>query len=331
MPPTDGEFRIDRFSSDDIPAPDRLAFTREVYGRTIIKHDIEPLADDAFYWRSTLCRLPGLGVATTVCSRVHTRRTRGQIDSDDLVINITVAGKRIVRQFGREVVVAAGEAALTRSLEVASCDCDSGSQLINIRIPFNALAPLVSGLDTRLVRAIPADTEGLALLIRYVEMMHGSGAADLLANAPTQRLAVAHIYDLAALMLGAPNGAAKPDARPGTAAARLRAIKADIVGSADQRTLSVEAIAARHQVSVRYVHKLFEAEGMTFSRFVLTQRLGRAHRMMIDPRFASHTISSIAFACGFGDLSYFNRVFRQEFGATPTDLRKATQRQDIGQ
>ena len=33
------------------------------------------------------------------------------------------------------------------------------------------------------------------------------------------------------------------------------------------------------------------------------------------------TISAIAFATGFRDLSHFNRTFRQHFGMTPSDTR----------
>ena len=32
-------------------------------------------------------------------------------------------------------------------------------------------------------------------------------------------------------------------------------------------------------------------------------------------------IGDIAFACGFNDLSYFNRCFRRRFGLTPTAAR----------
>jgi AraC-like DNA-binding protein len=39
---------------------------------------------------------------------------------------------------------------------------------------------------------------------------------------------------------------------------------------------------------------------------VLGQRLMRAHRMLSDPRFAGLSVSAIAFAAGFGDLSYFS-------------------------
>ena len=103
---------------------------------------------------------------------------------------------------------------------------------------------------------------------------------------------------------------------------RLRAIKADIVENAASRELTIAMIAARHGVTSRYVRKLFEGQGVTFSEFVLDQRLGRARRMLVDPRSDGETISAIAFACGFGDLSYFNRAFRRRFRATPTEVRE---------
>lgn len=69
----------------------------------------------------------------------------------------------------------------------------------------------------------------------------------------------------------------------------------------------------------RYVHKL----GFTLSSFVHDQRLACAHRMLSDPRLVDHTIGSIAFEVGFGDLSYFNRTFRRRYGATPGEIRQS--------
>jgi AraC-like DNA-binding protein len=37
-------------------------------------------------------------------------------------------------------------------------------------------------------------------------------------------------------------------------------------------------------------------------------------------------ISSIAYDVGFGDLSYFNRVFRRQYNATPSDIRNDASR-----
>jgi AraC-like DNA-binding protein len=66
---------------------------------------------------------------------------------------------------------------------------------------------------------------------------------------------------------------------------------------------------------------LFESDGTTFSRFLLDQRLARAHRMLNNPLPAERTISAIAYEAGFGDLSHFNRAFRRRYGATPSDIR----------
>jgi AraC-like DNA-binding protein len=68
---------------------------------------------------------------------------------------------------------------------------------------------------------------------------------------------------------------------------------------------------------------LFEAAGLSFSEFVLAERLARAHRMLTAPRYAGATISAIAYAAGFADLSHFNHSFRRRYGGTPSDVRAA--------
>jgi AraC-like DNA-binding protein len=109
-------------------------------------------------------------------------------------------------------------------------------------------------------------------------------------------------------------------------AARLHAIKADVLKSLGDHALTVTGIAARQGVTPRYVQMLFESEETTFSRFLLDQRLALAHRRLRDPRFADRAVSAIAFETGFGDLSHFNRDFRRRYGESPTDVRAATQR-----
>src|SRR5262249_19632154 len=103
-------------------------------------------------------------------------------------------------------------------------------------------------------------------------------------------------------------------------AARLRAIKSDIVENFARADLSIGEIAARHGLTPRYVQMLFESEGATFSEFLLEQRLACAHRMLTDVRFAERSITSVAFDAGFGDLSYFDRAFRRGYGATPSEV-----------
>jgi AraC-like DNA-binding protein len=82
----------------------------------------------------------------------------------------------------------------------------------------------------------------------------------------------------------------------------------------------------RHRVSPRYVQKLFDSDGTTFSEYVLSHRLVHAHRALSDPRRAAEKIATIAFAAGFGDVSYFYRAFRRRYDMLPSDLRAAARR-----
>ncbi len=83
-------------------------------------------------------------------------------------------------------------------------------------------------------------------------------------------------------------------------------------------------IAAAVNISTRYLHKLFEAEHHTVALYIKGLRLDRARRDLLDPRLAGRPISAIAYACGFGDLSGFNRAFKQAYAVSPNELRNAS-------
>ncbi len=165
----------------------------------------------------------------------------------------------------------------------------------------------------------PRDNEALRLLVKYTSILRGEPnqmTAELL------HLVVTHIHDLMALALRAtPDGTAMANAR-GVRAARLKAIKAEVFENLARPDLTVGEIARSQGVTPRYVQMLFESEGVTFSEFVCEARLGRAHDMLSDPGFCDRSIMTIAFAAGFGDLSYFNRCFRRRFGAAPSEIRR---------
>jgi AraC-like DNA-binding protein len=171
---------------------------------------------------------------------------------------------------------------------------------------------------SRRQRRIPRETEGLQLLRQYLGAIQ-----DLdLATPDLQRLTAAHIYDLMALTLGATRNAAVAAEDRGVRAARLRTIKDDLARNLRHGDVSVAAIAARHRVSPRHLRRLFESEGVTFSEYVLDQRLALAYRLLSDPRRAGEKIASVAFEAGFGDVSYFYRAFRRRYDLLPTDVRE---------
>jgi AraC-like DNA-binding protein len=163
-------------------------------------------------------------------------------------------------------------------------------------------------------------SDSVRLLASYLDGLL-SGRA--LASSETAAILVRHVHDLIALCLDPTSTAASVAEDQSVPAARLRAIKSDILANLEDEGLSIGAIAARHRVTPRYVHRLFEREGISYTQFVLRQRLERAYRMLRDPRFTAWTISAIAYEGGFGDLSYFNRTFRRHYGRTPSEVKNS--------
>lgn len=172
------------------------------------------------------------------------------------------------------------------------------------------------------MHVIPPSSEPLRLLQSYIQAVMRVGLP--LATPEVRHLAVAHLHDLLALAIGAAgDGAALSKAR-GLSAARLQAVKADIIANLPRQDLSLGFISKRQRLSPRHIRRLFRAEGTTFTDFLLEQRLVRAHRMVADPHHGNWLVSTVAYECGFGDLSHFNHTFRRRFGATPTQHREGS-------
>lgn len=269
--------------------------------------------------------LPGLAFVGANVTPVRYARTRETLrDGNDnirLVILKRAASSAPATQLGRDLTVEPGSAVV-----LSNCDLNaitftaSRSRMLALNLTRKNLRPLLRDFDAVLACAIPSQSGALRLLVRYTEALLAESAPP---TPELRQLAIAHIYDLAALAMGATHDASEIASNRGLGAARLREIKSDIAATLWLQSLSVDKIAIRHGVTPRYVQMLFEPEGTTFTEFVRQARLDRAHRILVDPRMGDRNISAIAFDVGFGDLSYFNREFRRRFGQTPSDVRAA--------
>lgn len=308
-----------RFSTDTLPSSDRVGMFCEVFGQKMLRLDMEALTDRQFHTDATVRSLPGLDAVWSASSPVRVSRTKQLLSdgSDNLVFQwADTAG--YCKHLGREFVLG------PRDAVVLSC-CDPGSvmfgsivNLMSFSIPRNVLGSLLRDTNSCFARPLPATSGALRLLVGYLEFMRQECAV---ATPELQSLAVAHICDLLAVALGATRDATEIAKGRGLRAARLHAIKADIVGNLADGDFSISDLSMRHRLTSRYVQMLFAFEGTTFTEFVREQRLARAHQMLASVHFDDRRISDIALACGFGDISYFNRSFRARYGSTPSDVK----------
>lgn len=87
--------------------------------------------------------------------------------------------------------------------------------------------------------------------------------------------------------------------------------------------LSLSDIAAANGMSVRNLQKLFEAFDKAFSVYVRSRRLERCRDDLASPLLAQLSISEICYRWGFTDPAYFSRSFRDQFGVSPREFRRA--------
>jgi len=314
------DFSTVRFATADLPEKDRIALWREQYSRLSMKLDMEPL-DEAQFECSVVARtLPGVQMMLTAMSPVRITRTREFLaeNNNDLIFIINQTGSVTARARGRDLVLREGDALLMNTSEVKVFDRHSHGGSLSFRIPRAILTSIVADVDDVVMQLIPQETEVLKLLAGYAAPLFNDIA---LGTPEFRRTAVNHLHDLVALALGATHDATDFANGRGLPAARLRMAKSYIIENSNRRDLSVGAVAAHLGLTARNLQRLFEGEGTTFSEFLLTQRLNRAHRMLTEPRLAQSAVGAIAYDAGFGDLSYFNRSFKRRYGATPRAIR----------
>lgn len=103
-------------------------------------------------------------------------------------------------------------------------------------------------------------------------------------------------------------------------APRMRNIRDFIDSNLCSWNLHAGRICKAAGVSRSNLYRMFEPYGGVV-RYVQRERLRRAHKLLADPA-CTRTISMIANDYCFADSSTFSRAFRQEFGYSPTELRK---------
>lgn len=92
---------------------------------------------------------------------------------------------------------------------------------------------------------------------------------------------------------------------------------------ADQRfcySITLRELAIIYQKNEQYIGRLFKTHmGVSFNEYCMELRLKMAEQLLTT---TSDRIIDIALECGFNNISYFNRAFKERYGVTPTEYKK---------
>lgn len=293
---------------------------REEVCRNFGQLDIEPSTSDRLDCGVEIVQVGSLTLGAARGSSGRFLRSRPMLSDgcDDFVLISALANKIVAEQNGTTVELRQSEMCLLEMNACGGVGFDFGDHFTAIRIPRRDLLSLCPVAEDVLTKPLRQEPGIRTLIQRYSSL--SVAAADSL-DADAQQVTARHIVDLIALLLRSGDDDARLTLQGGAAAARLQIIETQVTANLHDPALSIVWVAERNSLSPKQVQRLFERKGMTFAEFVLEQRLLYARGLLGNPSIRQQKIGNVAYTAGFGDLSYFNRVFRRRFGMTPSEWR----------
>lgn len=260
-----------------------------------------------------LCRLADLAVMTCYFPSVPVEIIGHERAGYDRILMVrSMQGRLHIRQDGRSVEADVGDLLFICGDRPFEWSLPDGGRLDCGSLSLRAARLAPEKLARLFLRPVPRNFPPLQLLITYAAYLLNSGHR----SAREADMANIHFNEILPHVIGyleTPDLPPRPD--------RLSPVKSWIDANLANE-VTVSDIAAMLGVTPRYIQKLFQQEGTTFSRFLLERRLAAARKLLLDDS-SDRPISAIAYEVGFGDLSYFNRSFRKQFGTAPSQIRKA--------
>jgi AraC-like DNA-binding protein len=300
-------------------AIDPIRDWREQYARCCLRVDFEPLPGTTFD-ASVKPIFPELGIIRTASSPGFVFRDEGLLrDGNDSFELIVAQSQELnITHQGREIRLGPGDATIMQA---------SATGRVGSRKRFGFLEVLVSSAEweTRGCRAgdafmqhIGTNSGALKLLHGYIRSLEKS--TSLAMSAEGRGIARRHMLDLMAVAVTSrrPIGESGLDAAK---AAHTHAIFDHLASHFSDPELSLPKVAQSLQISPRYLQRLLETSGTSFTAHVNELRLKHAFMLLTAQDLSNVRICDIALEVGFSDISHFNRLFRSRFGDTPKGVR----------
>jgi AraC family transcriptional regulator, positive regulator of tynA and feaB len=305
-------------STEHVPARQRFEYWREVCTRSFVDLRPERSARTTFRGEISGRRFGAINVSqvSSVDQRViRDSSSIARCGKDVLFVNVALVGIGTFRQGAEDVLMREGDFALVDAARPFELGFTDAFVQTSFTIERSLLMPHL--LDQSAGGLVVRASTPLGGLVSSF-LRHASSLSSLSATEAT--VVSRHVLGLLAIAFGAgadARAAARADLRE---AVRRRAMDVIELHFGDPE-LSPARIAGAVRVSVRYLHACFEPAGTSVMEYLLRRRLEHCRDELARADRVHRSISEIAFAAGFSELSHFGRAFKRTFAMTPREWR----------
>ncbi|WP_327320028.1 helix-turn-helix domain-containing protein [Streptomyces sp. NBC_01235] len=309
-----------------VPDGEKLTYWRDALGRALVPMAVTARADGPFEGRISTKWLGHLRISTIDADAHRMSRTPAHIAdaaagpaADQVAVGVQRVGTATLIQDGRRTFVGEGDLVVYDTARPHSLDYPRRFSTHVVHMPRRAVGLPEEGLRQVTGTAIPG-TDGIgALLATFLTSLTAS--VPPCAPAAAASLATGVVDLFATLVDTRTPRVTAPRTHPGDhLVLRVRDHIDRHLGDPD---LSPQTVAAAHHISVRYLHRLFEGEGVTVGRLIQQRRLERCARELARADDSAPTVSAVAQRWGFANPAHFSRVFRAAYGLSPREWRGA--------
>lgn len=312
--------RVQIFSTDDVPAPQRVQAWREHVKDTYSELGLE--IDNPRQFRARLCRLR---LGALVMSWMETAATKARVKgatvgrwsaplSDAFLLSMQLAGEVSGEHFGEAITSRQGDMILIDATRPWTLTTAGQISNITIKIPSDRLLGIVEKPERYCAKPFPSDDPVTHAVSNVIVAMR-----DAFDSAPEAEWDSAFgdvLMSAIARLFPEDGGASEATVRDESLRRKAIAFIENHLGDPE---LTSGAVATKLGVSARTVQRLFSQQGSTPGQYIIDRRIAKAgEKLRSDPEAR---ITDLAYALGFNDLSHFTRIFRKKFGQSPTRFR----------
>jgi AraC-like DNA-binding protein len=298
---------------------ERFDFWVEESPRVFLPIEVERLADGPFSGLVTGHQLGPVTIHRIVADASQVLRTPRAIaenDPETIDVSLQVRGTTVVEQDGRQARLRPGDLCSYQSSRPFAIHPQGPVEFVHVTLARHLLGAREAAICALTATRFPGDSGLGALtgpfLVRLADSLEkgvvrpehlsvADSLLDLLRNLFAERMATGETASRGVLLAG---------------------IKAYIDEHLASPGLGPDEIARANHISTRYLHRLFEGEGLSVSEFIRDQRVERCRRDLRDPLLQHESILSIATRWGLPNSAHFSRVFRAAYGHSPREERR---------
>ena len=232
--------------------------------------------------------------------------------SRSCIVITQIEGARRYRQSGTEVLLRPGDSTLIDSGHPWSSSCDTNCARLYFRVPRWMMENRLRMREIPIAQRICGGSAQGTALFRLSLSLYDE------AQWMKEELCSATLNTYFEILAACISEDYAPVQHSSELSQRiLQFIEAHI----SEPTLGPAEVASAMGMSVRHLHRLFSATGITLGDHIRALRLEQCRNDLVNPRFGDKSITEIAFSKGFSDAAHFSHSFRKRFGVSARVFR----------